>query len=172
MNRQMRRATEKSESKKEKDKVRQRRIRRQARVERTQRKTAKPRPKPAADKTPSRTGRRSGLLTAAVIALLVFKEIAPAFTAEDASQLTGVGAYVIDAAYFLFLGYFGCVWLLRRSAARAFEKTLVAGVVLAVLIEGAKYFLPQLTPDLISLALAVPAVVLGALLGRLVYRNS
>lgn len=82
-----------------------------------------------------------------------------------------MGDSLASAAFYLILGHFATLWFLRRGVARAPLVTIIGGTLLAgsvtlmaVLQEG--------RPDLLALALSLPLLVLGALLGNLVFRAS
>ena len=79
---------------------------------------------------------------------------------------------VTGAGFYLLFGYFAILWLMRRETPRPLVVTLVFGVVLTAGVEVAKLFQPEVPTDLLLLALALPGLVGGAFLGRLVYTSA
>lgn len=178
MNRQFRRAQEKQDKRQEKEKTRRREERkakvRQLRQARRQR-SEKSKPREAGTTTgeadtPQRPatrgrvpGRFAGVLAAVTVFFISLQGAAPA-----EQQQEGWGASLIYAGFYLMLGYFSTLWFMRRDSARAPLVGVVGGILLAATVTVVQ--LVQDRPvDLLALALVVPALVLGALLGRLVF---
>ncbi len=168
MNRQFRRAQAKQDKKVEREKDRrksERRARLQSVRQRRRRTT-----KPSSDDTPAKPrgrlpGRFSGALMIATVVFIVLQSAVPP------PEQTAVNS-AISAGFYLLLAYFMMLWLLRRSTERAFVMTIIAGVMLAFGAELGKLFRPEYSADYLMLALIVPGLLLGALLGRLVFYNS
>jgi len=177
VNRQLRRANEKSDKRREREQERRKEERRdRVRVVRA-RKTAaqeevKERPK---DDRPAPGMRRPGLAGAyllLVIGVIAAQALVP--------QQTDTFSLVIHTLSYVILGYFLCVWLLRRGVAQALAITVAGGLLLAFGVEGLKLVLPPLGPseagetgpNLIFAYLALPGLLLGAWLGRSIFRRS
>jgi hypothetical protein len=175
MNRQLRRANEKSDKKKEREKQR----RRKERIEARQSAKAKP---SAAKASPSKAstskandkakvskpsrmpGRWAGPLAIATIFIVLLGAVLP----QQQTPLT----FVIDIAYYLLFGYFACLWLLRRGTQRVLFLSTLGGFLLGVVVIATKLYQPAFAwqPLVLVLVLAIPAAFLGALLGRALYR--
>ena len=187
MNRQLKRANEKSDKRREREQERRKQQRRQSRVRVTKAKTAsresvKDSAKDGAkDGAPERSARpapgtrRPGLAGAyllLVIGVIAAQALVP--------QQTDVLSLVVHTLFYVILGYFLSLWLYRRGVARALIWTLAGGVLLAFGVEALKLVLPQLgppeagttEPNLLFTALALPGLVLGAWLGRFIFRRS
>lgn len=176
MNRQLKRANEKSDKRREQDQAR----RKKARRERVQvvRARAKEGPKPA-QKSAERPGisRLRRRFANWYLIFVVFFIVTQAFF----PQRTDTFALVTHALFYGILGYFLTLWLYRRGTARAPLYTAAFGVLLALGVEGLKFLLPGLEPvdgvgstdpNLIFPLLAVPGVLLGTGLGHVVYRRN
>ena len=187
MNRQLRRAQRKQDEKfdkerqKRKDKrhakvssLRERRAkRRQESLARAEARRRGEAPKPsAADDSPAakrrRPGRFSGALMMATVFFIVLQSAVPP---EQVGQVDVLRS-VTSAGFYLLFGYFSTLWLMRRDTPRPIVMTLITGALLVLGVEIAKYFQSDTGTDLLMLALAVPGLVAGAFLGRLVYLNS
>jgi hypothetical protein len=185
MNRQIRRAQEKQDKKADKEKERRREVRRekiqQARSRRLRtREEAKRRatsgeapPKPEASAAPAtkgskKPGRFAGALMMATVFFIVLNSAATAETAGGDDLLRTI----TSAGFYLLFGYFSVLWLMRRGTPRPLMMTLISGAFLTIGVEVAKLFQPEAVTDPLMLALAVPGMVAGAYLGRLVYVNS
>ncbi|CAN5691681.1 hypothetical protein BH23DEI1_BH23DEI1_04720 [soil metagenome] len=193
MNRQIRRAQEKQDKKAEKEKERKRDARREkiqtARARRLRgREAAKARRAaggsaasddgandatkggaPAATGRPGKKpGRFAGALMMATIFFIVLQSAAPS---EDVAG-NELLRTVTGAGFYLLFGYFSVLWLMRRNTPRAVMMTLISGAFLTIGVEVAKMFQTDVTTDPLMLALAIPGLVAGAFLGRLVYTNS
>jgi hypothetical protein len=170
MNRQFRRAQEKQDKKQEKEKAR-RREERKAKLRRLRRSRARTAPKaPAGDgqrqQAPARgrlPGRFAGVLAAVTVFFIALQGVAPV------EEGRGLGESLISAGFYLMLGYFGTLWFMRRDVVRAPLVSVIGGVLLAAAVT-VTALIQERQPDFLALALAVPALILGALLGRLVFR--
>jgi hypothetical protein len=167
MNRQFRRAQAKQDKKVEREKDR-RKSERKARIQsvRQQRRRVT---KPSADSSPKPRGRLPGRFSGALMIATVFFIVLQ--SAVPPPEQTAINSG-ISAGFYLLLAYFMMLWLLRRTAERAFMLTIIAGVMLALGAELGKLFRPEYSADYLMLALIVPGLILGALLGRLVFYNS
>lgn len=195
MNRQFRRAQEKQDKRQEKERERRRSERRS---KRRRSRPARVKPKPSGNgsaekgkeitagageesketatkgaaggkgeqKQASRKrlpGRFSGVLTFVTVFFISLQGAAPI----EEEQAT-VGASLISAGFYLMLGYFATLWFMRRGVNRAPMMSVIGGVILAgsvtaaTLIQGREL-------DLLLLALVIPALIAGSLLGRLVF---
>ncbi len=183
MNRQLKRANEKSDKKREREQERRKAQRRQSRVRVTQAKTAA---KDAKDNSkdpggPERTARpapgtRRPWITVAYLLLAVTVIIVGAWIPTETDPFS----LVVHTLIYLTLGYFLSLWLYRRGTSQALTITVVGGMLLAFGVEGLKLALPQLglsaaeaaTPNLLFTYLALPGLGLGAWLGRAIFRRS
>ncbi len=176
MNRQLKRANEKSDKRREQEQAR----RKQARRDRVQvvRAKAKEGPKPA-QKSVERPGisRLRRRFANWYLIFVIFFIVTQAFF----PQRTDTFALVTHAVFYGILGYFLTLWLYRRGTAPAPFYAAAFGVLLAFGVEGLKFLLPGLEPtdgvgstdpNLIFPLLAVPGVLLGAGLGYVVYRRN
>jgi hypothetical protein len=191
MNRELRRAQAKQDKKAEREKDERRaarrrkvdtlRARRSARREQA-RTTAAKKPDDAkkkpedtkagkpASKSAARgrnPGRFAGALMMATVFFIVLQGSVP--PEEGGNDLL---RSVTGAGFYLLFGYFAMLWLMRRDAPRPLVLTLVSGVMLTAGVEVAKLFQPEVPTDLVMLALALPGLVGGAFLGRLVYTSA
>lgn len=169
MNRQIRREQERKQEKQDKDKEKrrsERRKRRQAsKKARERNKTTNDGDEPVKRSGGRKPGRFSGALAAATVFFILLQAVVPT---EETSLLNTF----VSAGFYLLFGYFGTLWLLRRDTQRAVAFTLVSGAMLGVGVELGKYLQPELAFDPLLAALIVPGLVLGALLGRLVFYNA
>ena len=178
MNRQFRRANEKSDKKREREKARRKVGAYAGRtpVKKERPKSTKPdakttekaaEPKAARRRSDFRTsGRFTGIMALVTTVLILMGAL---FRAPDPDPT--VLTVVSEASLFLFFGYFTALWLLRTNVARALAVTISSGVVLATLVEGAQFFLATGTPNPLMILLAAPLVVVGAFLGRFIYQK-
>lgn len=174
MNRQLKRANEKSDKRREKEQTR----RKETRRERVQVVRARAKERPTAARSTERPGisKLRRRFANWYLIFVVFFIITQAFF----PQRTDVPSLVIHALFYGILGYFLTLWLYRRGTARAPLYTVAFGVLLALGVEGLKFLLPGLEatdagstdPNLIFAALAVPGVLAGAGLGHVVYRRN
>ena len=175
MNRQLKRANEKSDKRRELEQAR----RKKARRDRVQvvRARAKEEPK-TAQKSAERPGisRLRRRFANWYLIFVIFFIVTQAFF----PQRTDTFALVTHAIFYGILGYFMTLWLYRRGTAPAPFYTVAFGVLLALGVEGLKFLLPGLEatdgigstdPNLLFPLLAVPGVVAGAALGYVVYRR-
>ena len=172
MNRQLRRATEKSDKKREKERDKRRGTRRTARQTK-QVQTAKPAPKkekreslePRGGKTTEKSKRQqrwAGIYVLMTVVIIALQAILP-------EQETDTFSQVIHGMFYLTFGYFLTSWLFRRGTPQAFVVALVAGGALALGVELVKLFRPEVTADPLLVYIALPSLLLGALLSRFVY---
>ena len=174
MNRQIRREQERKQEKQDKEKEKRRSDRRKRRDEakkarQRRREEGKSDRTGTAEERPAKSGRRpgrfSGALAAATVFFILLQSIVPT---ED----TGILSTFVSAGFYLLFGYFSTLWLLRRGTPRAVVFSLVAGGMLGFGVELGKFLQPELAFDPVLAAMILPAIVLGALLGRLVYFNA
>ena len=185
MNRELRRAQAKMDKKAEREKderreARQRKLQ-QARERRSaRREEAKKRAAAGADqasavakggaegaKRGGRAGRFSAALMMATVFFIVLQSSVPPQPGDNEllRSVTGAG-------FFLLFGYFSTLWMMRRGTPRPLTMTWVTGAMLLVGVEGAKFF-QQIAPfDPLMVGLAIPGVVAGSYLGRLVFENT
>ncbi len=189
MNRQIRRAQAKQDKKAEREKEERREARKrkvaQLRAKRAERRTAaRSKPPAAADgkgaaagaakdaakggKRPGRrAGRFSGALMMATIFFIVLQSSVPPAPEENEllRSITGAG-------FFFLFGYFSVMWLMRRDTPRPLMMTWITGGLLLLGIEIAKVVQGVVPFDPLMVALAVPGIVGGSYLGRLVFENT
>ncbi|MEX2540974.1 MAG: hypothetical protein WD314_04170 [Trueperaceae bacterium] len=170
MNRQFRRAQEKQDKKQDKEKAK-RREERKSRLRQLRRSRAKSEPKRTtgddqSEKKPASRGRVpgrfAGVLAAVTVFFIALQSVAPV------EGQPGLAESLIGAGFYLMLGYFATLWFMRREVARAPLVSVIGGSLLAVSVTVVG-IVQQRSPDLLSLALVVPALVVGAFLGRLVF---
>lgn len=169
MNRQIRRDQERKQEKQDKEKEKRRSERKKRREEakkarERRRAEGKQEERPAASGG-RRPGRFSGALAAATVFFILLQSVVPT---EDTSLLSTF----VSAGFYLLFGYFSTLWLLRRGTTRAVAFSVVAGGMLGLGVEVGKVLQAQLAFDPLLAAMILPALVLGALLGRLVYYNA
>lgn len=189
MNRQLRRAQQKQderfdkERQKKKDKrqekiasLRARRVRRreEARARAEARRRGEEVPAETTAAAPKATGskRRPGRFSAALMMATVFFIVLQSAVPPESPGELDVLRSVTSAGFYLLFAYFSTLWLMRRDTPRPIMMTLISGGMLTLGVEVAKRFQPDMTTDWLMLALAVPFLVAGAFLGRLVYVNS
>ncbi|MDF1522154.1 MAG: hypothetical protein P1P87_04965 [Trueperaceae bacterium] len=112
-------------------------------------------------------GRFAGALMMATVFFIVLQGSVP--PDEGGNDLL---RSVTGAGFYLLFGYFAMLWLMRRDAPRPLVMTLASGVMLTAGVEVAKLFQPEVATDPVLLALALPGLVGGAFLGRLVYTSA
>ena len=174
MNRQFRRANEKSDKKREREKARGK-VKAYAR--RAPVRKEEPKAKPDAKnnvmtrkerKSDFRTsGRFTGIMALVTTVLILMGAF---FRVPDPNPT--VLTVVSEVSLFLFFGYFVTLWLLRTGVNNALAVAGSSGIVLATLVEGAQFFLATGTPEPLKILLAAPLVVAGAFLGRFIYRKT
>ncbi len=181
MNRQLRRAQEKQEKKVEKEKEERRAERRrrldQLRAQRQRKAAAKSgtasrsQPagkqveagaKPAAKPGRNDPGRFAGALAIATIVFIVLQAVVP-------SETEGTFDSVIKAGFYLMLGYFLTLWLLRRQQPNALILSGLAGIILLTGTWLGFLLRPDAALDGLAMLMALPLLVFGIWLGRLVY---
>lgn len=112
-------------------------------------------------------GRFAGALAMATVFFIVLQASVPPEPGDN-----DVLRSVTGAGFYLLFGYFAILWLMRREVPRPLFVTLLFGAFLTAGVEVAKLFQPEVPTDLLLLALAVPGLVGGAFLGRLVYTSA
>lgn len=183
MNRQLRRAQEKQEKKLEKDKEERRAERRrrldQLRAQRRKRaedavarrrsqagakgKDGKDAAPAAAGKpSPNDPGRFSGAFAIATVFFIIIQGVVPTETDQSYESF-------VKAGFYLMLGYFLTLWLLRRQHAQAFVLSLLAGVILLTGTWLGFLMRPDAVLDPLAMILSLPLLLVGAWLARLVY---
>jgi hypothetical protein len=122
---------------------------------------------PSDRSAPRRAGRFSGALMMATVFFIVLQSSVPPEPGgnEVLRSVTGAG-------FFLLFGYFSVLWLMRRAVPRPLISTWITGALLLVGVEAAKFFQAVVPIDPLMIALAIPGVVGGSYLGRLVYENA
>ena len=171
MNRQFRRAQDKQDKRQEKEKTRRREERRskvremrKARKEKTDKQPAS-KSESTTDRPAPRgrvPGRFAGVLAAVTVFFITLQSAAPV------EQDESLGASLIGGGFYLMLGYFATLWFMRRGTPRAPLVSIVGGILLAASVSAAQVIQDQ-PIDLLALALVIPALILGTLLGRLVF---
>ncbi len=123
--------------------------------------------KAGAKRAGKRAGRFSGALMIATVFFIVLQSSVPPMEGDNEllRSITGAG-------FFLLFGYFSVLWLMRRDTPRPLVMTWITGGLLLVGVEVAKAIQGIVPLDPLMLALAVPGIVGGSYLGRLVYENS
>lgn len=192
MNREIRRAQAKQDKKVEREKE-ERKAARRRRVEtlRSRRAARRAEAKANADKktdgksasegaakptgkkggAPAGRGRNPGRFAGALAMATVFFIVLQASVAPEPGE-NDLLRSITGAGFYLLFGYFAVLWLMRRETPRPLVLTLVFGAFLTAGVEVAKLFQPEVPTDLLMLALAVPGLVGGAFLGRLVYTSA
>ena len=190
MNRQIRRAQAKQDKKAEREKDERREARKrkvaQLRAKRAERRSsARSKPAAGADgdkgatakgaaagskpgaKAGRRAGRFSGVLMMATVFFIVLQSSVPPMEGDNEllRSITGAG-------FFLLFGYFSVMWLMRRETPRPLMMTWITGGLLLLGIEVTKAFQDVVPFDPLMVALAVPGVIGGSYLGRLVFENT
>ena len=183
MNRELRRAQAKMDKKAEREKDERREARKrkleQARARRAARRAeakvrasqastdaSKPTAAPGGRRG-RRAGRFAGALMMATIFFIVLQSSVPPQPGDNEilRSVTGAGFY-------LLFGYFSTLWMMRRVTPRPLVMTWVTGGMLLVGVETAKFFQELIPFDPWMVALAIPGVVAGSYLGRLVSENT
>ncbi|HEX7002613.1 MAG TPA: hypothetical protein VF168_00290 [Trueperaceae bacterium] len=179
MNRQFRRAQEKQDKKQQKEKTRRREERKakvsQMRQARRQRSDAKQTRETGAEKAPDGStkptrGRAPGRFSGVLAAVTVFFITLQGTSAEE-EDLVGwqeAAQPFVYPAFYLMLGYFATLWFMRRGTDRAALMSVLGGVLLAIGVTVAR-LVQDLPLEPLPLVLILPALVLGAYLGRLVF---
>jgi hypothetical protein len=169
VNRQLKRANEKSDRRREREQARRKEQRRAGRVRITKAKdTATTENKESRnDARPAPGTRRPGL--AGLYLLLVIGVVAAQALVPPQTDPVSL---VIHVLFYLILGYFLSLWFYRRGVGQAFIIALVGGLLLAFGVEGLKVALPQTEPNLLFAYLALPGLLPGAWLGRFIFQRS
>lgn len=179
MNRQLKRANEKSDKRREQEQAR----RKKARRDRVQVVRARAKEGPKTAQNAAQNAERPGVSRLRrrfanwYLIFVIFFIVTQAFF----PQRTDTFALVTHALFYGILGYFLTLWLYRRGTAPAPLYTAAFGVLLAFGVEGLKFLLPGLEteggvgstdPNLLFPLLAVPGVLAGTALGYVVYRRN
>lgn len=159
MNRQLRRATEKTDKKKERERQKRKEARLQARQAARQARSQRLVPGPPTARSP---GRYAGWLAVASAVIMSLQAVAPQVERTTLSS-------VIDALFFVIFGYFLGLFLLRRMVPRAILITVGIGTLLAASIELAKYLQLASAADPLRVLIAIPGLFIGAWIGRALY---
>lgn len=190
MNRQLRRAQEKQDKKLEREKLERRAERRrrldQLRAQRQKRRqetlakaqsgrnrdsggdaaaadNGKPAAKaPAAAPGRNDPGRFSGALAIATVVFIIMQAVLP--TEPDA-----VFDSVIKAGFYLMLGYFLSLWLMRRGQPNALLLSALAGVILLTGTWLGFLLRPDDAVDGLAMLLSLPLLAVGIFLARFVF---
>ena len=170
MNRQIRRDQERKQEKQDREKEKKKAVRRKRREESKASRKRSARSDDDAAERPKRTGGRlpgrfSGALAAATVFFILLQGLVPT---EEVSVFNSL----VSSGFYLLFGYFVMLWLLRRESSRAVAFTLVAGAMLGLGVEVGKLLRPELTFDPLVAVMILPALVIGTLLGRLVFFNA
>lgn len=163
MNRQIRRAQEKSDKKREKEQGNRNPRRASASPgSSTPKKQRKSSGNAAGATLP---GRFAGVFALVAVLLIASQALLPA------PEMT-IGEYIISALSYSILGYFLCLWLVRRAQPRALLITAAAGLMLSVGVESARFVQPDMTPFPLLIALAFPAAVLGGVIAKWIFSKA
>ena len=170
MNRQIRRDQERKQEKQDREKEKKKAERRKRREESKSARKRRTASDDDAGERPKRTGGRlpgrfSGALAAATVFFILLQGLVPT---EDVTVFNSL----VSAGFYLLFGYFVTLWLLRRESSRAVAFTLVAGAMLGLGVEVGKLLRPELVFDPLVALMILPALVIGTLLGRLVFFNA
>ena len=170
MNRQLRRATEKSDKKRDKERDKRRGTRRStvSTVKNTSKpaqKTVKRESAEERNQKASRQQRWAGIYILMTVLIIGFQAALP-------EQNMDTFSLVIHGLFYLTFGYFLVSWLSRQRVAQALPISLVAGGLLACGVELVKYYRPEVSADPLLIYIALPSLLLGALLGRYVYTRT
>lgn len=174
MNRQLKRANEKSDKRREREQAKLKAQRQAKRVRVTEAKDAAKQADPSRGQgDPSAQGGRPerGRLRRFLEDAYLLFAIGVIASQPFLPQRTDTFSLVTHTLFYVILGYFLCLWFLRRGVAQAFPITLAAGLLLAVGVEAAKLLVPQSTPEPLFTYLALPGLLLGAWLGRFIFRK-
>ncbi len=173
MNRQLKRANEKSDRRREREQERRKEQRRQSRVRVVKAEDSAP-PEDKKDARPA-PGMRYPWMAGAYLLLVIGVIAAQALVPQQTDPLS----LVVHTLFYIILGYFLSLWFYRRRVAQALVLTIAGGMLLAFGVEGFKLVLPQgpseagsTEPNLLFTYLALPGLVLGAWLGRFIFRRS
>ncbi len=179
MNRQIKRANEKSEARREREQTKRKAQRQANRILRSARPAQKPKPKNSSSDRSDRP-RPSVTRPWFVRMYLIFSVVVILLQAVSPPP-PGIFSYVIYSFFYLTLGYSLCLWLFQRGSERALAYTVGAGALLALLVEGLKLVIPVSAeaqaagvvagPNLLYAVAALPGLVLGALLARTIHRR-
>ena len=108
-------------------------------------------------------GRFSGVLAAVTVFFITLQGVGPEAPQEEAWY-----ASLVYPGFYLMLGYFATLWFMRRGTGRAPVIAVVGGTLLGISVAVSQAVQGR-ELELLAHALVIPALVLGALLGRLVF---
>jgi hypothetical protein len=176
MNRQMRRIQKKAEERQndERDRLKAKRITKRQRVLTRRRERVSNRlsgsNNTATGLQKAKIGRFTNIIVPLVLVFIVLQAVLPRPEGEGAG--TRQFSLIIEVLYYTLFSYFGYIWLSKRNIANAFPIAAGAGAVLAAVIQGVLYLLPNFEPNLQLLVFAIPAAIVGAVLAQLVYSRA
>jgi hypothetical protein len=174
MNRQMRRIQKKSEERQneERDRLKAKRITKRQRVltRRKERLTNRVSSGSNPGLQKAKIGRFTNIIVPLVFVFIVLQAVLP--RPEGEGEGVRQFSLIVEVLYYTLFSYFGYIWLSRRNIANAFPIAAGAGAVLAALIQGVLYLLPNFEPNLQLLVFAIPAAIIGAVLAQLVYSRA
>lgn len=172
MNRQLKRANEKSDKRREREQAKLKAQKQAKRVRVTEAKDAAKNSSAGQD-APSTQGARPerGRLRRFLEDAYLLFAVGVIASQPFLPQRTDTFSLVTHTLFYVILGYFLCLWFLRRGVAQAFPITLAAGLLLAVGVEAVKLLVLQSTPEPLFTYLALPGLLLGAWLGRFIFHK-
>jgi hypothetical protein len=177
MNRQMRRIQKKAEERQneERDRFKSKRREKRQRVLSRRKERVANRMSGGGNTNTSlqkdKIGRFTNIIVPLVLVFIVLQAVLPKPEAEGGEGIQQF-SLIVEVLYYTLFSYFGYLWLAKRNIANAFPIAGAAGAVLAALLQGVLYLLPNFEPNLQLLVFAIPAAVLGAFLAQLVYSRA
>lgn len=180
MNRQMRREQKRLDQKQEKEKERKKDARRarltalrRGRRERAQARQARRESQGGEAESGRREVRRPPGRFAGFLAIVAALGITLLPLNAISQERTTAMLFLFYGAYFLMFSYFAVQWLLRRGSSRAIPLSLTTGTALALGVAATTLLAPEGSPQgLLPLLVGVPALALGAYLGRFVWHKA
>jgi hypothetical protein len=178
MNRQMRRVQKKAEERQneERDRLKAKRITKRQRVLSRRRERVANRLSGGTTTgtttglQKAKVGRFTNIILPVVLVFIVLQAVLPRPEGEGAG--TRQFSLLIEVLYYTLFSYFGYIWLAKRTIPNAFAIAAGAGAVVAALLQGMLYLLPNFEPNVQLLVFAIPAAILGAVLARLVFSRA
>jgi uncharacterized membrane protein YfcA len=168
MNRQIRRAQEKSDKKAAKEKEKAKAERQAKRYLRQQRRAERPKNTRASQNTPRRSFMLPLWLTVVFTFFSAFTIIIQALVPSEDGALN----LFIRVAYYFLFPYFLYAWLARLKVRQVLYISIGAGLFLTFLSGALQFFLTEAVPDIRILLMGVPAAILGGYLGQVVMNRS
>ena len=110
----------------------------------------------------ARQQRWAGIYVLMTVVIIAFQAVLP-------EQELDTLSLVIHGLFYLTFSYFLTSWLFRQRIPQAFVISLATGGLLAGSVELVKFFRPEVTADPLLIYIALPSLLLGALLSRFVY---